>query len=308
MNRRWRIGLTSIFIALVVAPLLLAGFVAPYPYAEQHREYPYAPPAAVRFVKARPFVEVSGRWCEVRLLPGNGRLFGVAAPCVIFLSGTDGNGRDVFSRLLYGGRISLMTGLLSAFLSLALGLAAGVVAGYFGGWPDWLLMRGGELVMALPWLYLLLATRALLPLHISAVEAFVWPAAIIGAVGWVRPARLIRGVVLSGKERGFVLAARGFGAGHAYLIRRHLLPLTGSVVVTQATVLIPLYMLAEMSLSFLGLGVEEPMPSWGNMLTEASHYHALILHRWLLAPGVAAIPVLLGFLLLADILLDGRHD
>ena len=287
MSRRWRIGLTSIFIVLVLAPLLLAEFVAPYPYAEQHREYPYAPPAAVRFVKGRPFVEMGGHWCKVRLFPGNGRLFGVAAPCLIFLSGTDGNGRDVFSRLLYGGRISLMTGLLSAFLSLALGLAAGVVAGYFGGWSDWLLMRGGELVMALPWLYLLLATRALLPLHMSAVEAFVWPAAIIGAVGWVRPARLIRGAVLR---------------------RRHLLPLTGSVVVTQATVLIPLYMLAEMSLSFLGLGVEEPMPSWGNMLTEASQYHALILHRWLLAPGVAAIPVLLGFLLLADILLDGRHD
>ena len=84
--------------------------------------------------------------------------------------------------------------------------------------------------------------------------------------------------------------------------------MTTSVVVTQATLLIPLYMMAEMSLSFLGLGIEEPLPSWGNMLTEASQYHALVLHRWLLAPGVAAIPVLLGFLLLADALLDGRRD
>ncbi len=306
MSRRWRVGLAAGLLGLVLAPLLLAGFLAPYPYAEQHREYPYAPPAQLRFMKARPFVGVGGQWYAVRLFPGNGRLFGVAPHGVIFLSGTDGYGRDVLSRLLYGGRVSLATGLLSAFLSLTLGLAVGAVAGYFGGWPDWILMRGGELVMALPWLYLLLATRALLPLRIPMAEAVFWPAAIIGAVGWVRPARLIRGVVLSGKERGFVQAARGFGAGHAYLIRRHLLPLTTGVVVTQATILIPLYMLAEMTLSFLGLGVEEPMASWGNMLTEARQYHALVLHRWLLAPGVAAIPVLLGFLMLADALLDRR--
>ena len=161
-------------------------------------------------------------------------------------------------------------------------------------------MRGAELVMALPWLYLLLASRALLPLHIPPMQAILLPAAMIGVLGWTRPARLIRGVILSGKERGFVLAARGFGAGHAYLIRRHLLPMTAGVVATQATILIPQYMLAEMALSFLGLGVSEPVPSWGNMLTDARQYHALVLHTWLLAPGFAAVPVLLAFLLLTQ--------
>jgi peptide/nickel transport system permease protein len=165
-------------------------------------------------------------------------------------------------------------------------------------------MRCGELVMALPWLYLLLAVRAFLPLHITTVQAFFLLVAIIGGVGWVRPARLIRGVVLSARERGFVLAARGFGASNAYLIRRHILPLTLGVVLTQATVLIPQYILAEVALSFLGLGVGEPVPSWGNMLAEAQQYHALVAHGWMLAPGLAIIPVLLGYLLLADTLLE----
>ena len=135
-------------------------------------------------------------------------------------------------------------------------------------------------------------------------EAFLLLIAIIGGVGWVRPARLVRGAVLSAREQGFVLAARGFGAGPVYLIRRHILPLTWGILLTQATLLIPQYILAEVTLSFLGLGVGEPMPSWGNMLSEARQFHALVTHPWLLAPGVAAIPVLLGYMILADNLLD----
>ena len=171
------------------------------------------------------------------------------------------------------------------------------------------MMRGSELFMTLPWLYLLLAVRAFLPLHIGPLEAFFLLVAIIGGVGWVRPARLIRGVVLSARERPFVLAARGFGAGPVYLIRRHILPFTWPVTLTQATVLIPQYILAEVTLSFLGLGVGEPVPSWGNMLAEARQYHVLTGHAWLLAPGAAAIPVLLGYLLLADELsLENQED
>ncbi len=150
--------------------------------------------------------------------------------------------------------------------------------------------------------------RAFLPLHISPTQAFFLLVAIIGTVGWVRPAPIVRGVVLSARERGFVLAARGFGASPRYLIRRHILPLTWSVVVTQATVLIPQYILAEVTLSFLGLGVGEPVPSWGNMLAEARQYHTLVAHTWMLAPGLATVPVLLGYLTLADILLEGRES
>src|SRR5665811_1959330 len=131
---------------------------------------------------------------------------------------------------------------------------------------------------------------------ITTVQAFFLIVAIIGGVGWVRPARLIRGVVLSAKERGYVQAARGFGASDGYLIRRHILPLTLGVVLTQATILIPQYILAEVTLSFLGLGVGEPVPSWGNMLAEARQYYSLVSHGWMLAPGLATVPVLLGYL------------
>ena len=333
--RPTRILFSLWLLGLLHAAVLLAGFVAPYPYAEQHREYPYAPPSRVHWwdaeghFHARPFVyglapdAASGGYREdpaqlypIRFLVRAGsreagpldfprRLFGVDAPGVLFLLGSDGYGRDVFSRLLYGGQVSLLTGILAAALSLSLGLVIGMAAGFFGGWLDAVLMRGGELVMALPWLYLLLAVRALLPLNISTVQAFLLLIAIIGGVGWVRPSRLVRGVVLAARESGFVEAARGFGAGDGYLIRRHILPTTLPVVWTQASVLIPQYILAEVALSFLGLGVGQPVPSWGNMLAEARQYHALLNYPWLLAPGLAAVPILLGYLALADALSEG---
>ena len=319
MSRRAKITLALATLGVLHAAVALAGFLAPYEFAEQHREFPYAPPTRVRFTDAagrfhlHPFVyatepDGAGGYREDRTrafplrlrLPH--RLFGVDEPGVIFPLGTDSIGRDVFSRLLYGGRVSLVTGLAATLLSLALGVAFGVLAGYFGGWPDRLLMRGAELAMALPWLYLLLAVRAFLPLHIGTLQAFALLIAIIGGIGWVRPARLVRGVVLSGRERGYVEAARGFGASDAYLIRRHMLPMTFGVALTQATVLIPQFVLAEVALSFLGLGVSEPVPSWGNMLAEARQYSAIVSHAWMLAPGLALAPILLGYLLLADAL------
>jgi peptide/nickel transport system permease protein len=317
-----KLRFTLVWLAVLHALVVLAGWVAPYDYAEQHRDYPFVPPTRIHFSDAsgrfhlRPFVygvttdsatadyrEDRGRRHPVRFFVG-GRLFGVAPPGVLFLWGSDAYGRDVLSRVLYGGRISLLTGLVAAFLSLSLGLLWGTLAGFHGGSVDRLLMRGAELFLALPWLYLLLGVRAFLPLHISPTQAFFLLVAIIGTVGWVRPARIVRGVVLSARERGFVLAARGFGASSWYLLRRHILPLTWSVVLTQATILIPQYIVAEVTLSFLGLGVGEPVPSWGNMLAEARQYHSLIAHTWMLAPGLATVPLLLGYLTLADTLLE----
>jgi peptide/nickel transport system permease protein len=264
--------LVAILVVLHLA-IFAAGWIAPYHYADQHREHVYQPP-----------------------LTRAGEHF--------FILGTDGYGRDVFSRVLYGAQVSLLTGLLATAVSLGIGWALGTIAGFFGGWVDQVIMRGSEFFMALPWLYLLLAIRAFLPLKMTSFDAFLLLICIIGGVGWVRPARLVRGVVLSARERGFVHAARGFGAGPAYLIRRHIVPLTSGVILTQATVLVPHYILAEVTLSFPGLGVGEPTPSWGNMLAEARQYHALVSHPWLLAPGLAAIPVLIVYLFLADTLID----
>ncbi len=309
-----------VFLAAMHGAVLLAGFLAPYPYAEQHRDYPFAKPMRPHFFDdagrfhLRPFVidpnDAARTWPVQFFVPAAAsseglisfprRLFGVPPSGVVFLFGADTYGRDVFSRLIYGAQISLFTGLIAAFLSLGLGLLFGTLAGYFGGWPDQVLMRTGELVLALPWLYLLLAIRAFLPLHITTLQAFFLLIVVIGSVGWVRPARLVRGIVLSGKERDFVIAARGFGASGFYLVRRHILPLTWGILLTQATVLIPQYILAEVSLSFLGLGVGEPVPSWGNMLAEGLQYHAMVSHAWLLAPGLATIPILMAYLVLAD--------
>lgn len=294
------------FLLALHAAALGAGFLAPYDYAEQHRGYPLAAPMRVRFAGLRPYVadpNHPGRRWPVRFFV-SGRLFGVERPGVLFLLGSDAFGRDVFSRLLYGARVSLFTGLLATVVALGLGLVLGTIAGYFGGWLDPLLMRGSELVLALPWLYLLLAVRAFLPLHIGTLQAFLLLIAVIGGVGWVRPARLVRGVVLSGKEREFVTVARGFGASDLYLIRRHILPQTWRILVTQATVLIPQFLLAEVSLSFLGLGVGEPVPSWGNMLAEGMQFYTVVNDPWLLSPGLITVPVLMMYMVLSDSLLD----
>jgi peptide/nickel transport system permease protein len=309
MTARVRLALGALVLAHCA--VLLAGYLAPYPYAEQHRDYPYAAPMRIHFRGLHPFVYgLAGDHARVyplRLFPGTHRLFGVDGPGVVFLLGTDGFGRDVFSRLLYGARISLFTGLMAAAVSLGLGLLLGTAAGYYGGAVDQILMRGSELFLALPWLYLLLGIRAFLPLHISTLETVALLVVMIGCLGWVRPARLVRGVILSGKERAFVAAARGFGASDVYLIRRHLLPLTWGVILTQATVLIPRYVLAEVTLSFVGLGIGEPVPSWGNMLAEAREYSSVVSHFWLLAPGLALIPVLLAYLALADAFLEADN-
>jgi peptide/nickel transport system permease protein len=182
---------------------------------------------------------------------------------------------------------------VAAGVSLALAVALGGISGFYGGWLDNVIMRLGELFLALPWLYLLLAVRAFLPLHINPTQTFLLLVLVIGLIGWARPARLIRGVALSARERHYVLAARGFGASDLYLLRRHVLPETYGVLLTQAALLIPQYILAEITLSFLGLGVDEPVPSWGNMLASLQNYSVLTSYLWMFIPGLVLILVFL---------------
>jgi peptide/nickel transport system permease protein len=137
--------------------------------------------------------------------------------------------------------------------------------------------------------------RACLPLHISSVIAFLLVTAVMGLVGWARPARLVRGIALAAKESGFVMSARGFGASDFYLIRRHVLPETFSVLLTQLALLVPQYIMAEVTLSYLGLGVGEPTPSLGNLLASAQSYHVLVSYWWMMLPAVAIIPVILAY-------------
>jgi peptide/nickel transport system permease protein len=309
-----------------------AGFFAPYDPAAQDREHPYAPPMRLHFVDAqgglhlRPFFYaqtlragsfeiyeedrtkatpmkffVSGSPYRVLgVLPLRTHLFGSDTP--VYLLGTDGYGRDQFSRVLFGGQVSLLAGLIGAGLTLSIGLCVGAAAGFWGGWKDEALMRVAELFLALPWIYLLFAVRAFLPLAVPPLKAFLLVVAVIGAVGWARPARMVRGIVLSAKERDFVRAARGFGASGGYLLRQHILPETAGVLLTQAAILVPQFVLAEMTLSFLGLGVPEPMPSWGNLLASLQHYNVLVSYWWMYLPALAMVPFFLGYLVFASLL------
>jgi len=313
--------------------ILCAGFFAPYDPTAQDRRHPYAPPTRLHFVDTsghfhvRPFFypipldeiaaqqsstnrsrsvplrffEVGAPYHLFGIIPVRLHLFG-ANEAPLYLLGSDAFGRDLFSRILYGGQISLLAGLLGAALTLVLGLCVGATAGYFGGWGDALLMRLAELFLALPWLYLLFALRAFLPLSVSHIQAFLLVTLVIGAVGWARPSRLVRGIVLSARERDFVRAARGFGASGCYLLRRHILPQTTSVLLTQAAILVPQFVLAEMTLSFLGLGVPEPAPSWGNLLASLQQYSVLVSYWWMYLPALVIVPFFLGYLALASLL------
>jgi len=289
---------------------LFAGFLSPYDPTEQNRALPFNPPMKIHFfdergvIHLRPFVyDGNSAIIPLQFFVGT-HLFGVDQPARIFLLGSDDYGRDQFSRLLHGGRISLLGGWIAATLSLGIGLVAGTFAAYRGGWWDEAVMRLAELFLALPWLYLLLAVRAFLPLAIDPEPAFLLVTATIGVIGWARPARLVRSAVLEAKERAYVLAARSFGAGNLYLVIRHILPETRSVVLTQAAILVPLYMLAEVALSYLGLGVGEPAPSWGSMLASLRQYHVLTSFWWMAAPGLFLVPLCFCFHICADALAE----
>jgi peptide/nickel transport system substrate-binding protein len=249
------------------------------------------------------YVDDTTRRYPVRLL-SNGHLLGVDAPARLSLLGTDGFGRDVFSRVLHGGRISVAAGVLATLCALLVGMTLGTLAGFFGGVLDRVVMRAADVFMALPWIYLLFAVRAALPLHIDTRATFVMLVAVLGVVGWARPARMVRGIVLSARERTYVRAAEGFGASSPYLLRRHILPHTYSLVLTQASVLIPQYLLAEVALSFLGLGIGEPTASWGGMLGTLQQYHVLTSYWWMLAPAVALATVAFAYHALTTLVQD----
>jgi peptide/nickel transport system permease protein len=325
---------TVILLAAFHSLILFAGFFAPYGFSAQDRQLPFAPPTRLHFFDGagkfhfRPFVYGfqddpanfssylvdNSRQYPIRLfvhgapykliglIPMRIRLFGVQERGRIFLMGSDGFGRDQFSRVLYGGQISLLAGLIAAALAVSFGMILGGLAGFYGGWIDSALMRGGELFLALPWLYLLFAVRAALPLHVSDSQVFLLLVGVMGLIGWARPARLIRGVVLSAKERNFVLAARGFGASDSYLLWRHVLPQTGGVLLTQIALLIPQYILAEVTLTFLGLGVGEPMPSWGSLLSSLQQYSVLTSYWWMFLPALLLMPLFLAYYMAADAL------
>lgn len=332
MNTQIKIWIAAVFLALLHGVIVLAGFLAPYGPISQNRDFPFAPPTRLHFADAqgrwhlRPFVYrtvpgaqgineyeeslearfplhffVRGEEYKIAgLFSSNVHLFEVESPAQIFLAGTDNYGRDQFSRVLYGGRISLGAGLMATAITLLLGMLIGTASGFYGRWIDESMMRVAELFLVLPWFYLLLGVRAFLPLHLTPLQAFFLLVGVVGTIGWARPARLVRGIVLSAKTRKYVKASRGFGASDLHILRRHVLPHTYGVLLTQAALLVPQYVIAEVTLSFLGLGISEPVPSWGNLLASLQQYNVLVSYWWMLAPALALVVFCLGYLTVAN--------
>ncbi|MCK4245067.1 MAG: ABC transporter permease [Candidatus Omnitrophica bacterium] len=316
---------------------IFADFIAPYPYDLQNRTMCYAPPTKIHFTesngrfhlrpfvyryylkdsiyrkyeedKSRPyFIHLFHRGTKHRVfgvIPSQYYLFGVEAPAVLYLFGADLYGRDTFSRILQGSRVSLSIGLVGVSISFFLGLLLGGISGYFGGKLDTFLMRTAELVMIFPGFYLMLALRATFPTTLSTIQVYLMIVVILSLIGWASLARIIRGMVLSLREEDYVLAARAIGASNSRIILRHILPNTLSYTITAATLSIPGYILGESALSLLGLGIQEPAASWGNMLAAAIGNLQVVSHfPWVLIPGFFIFITVMAFNFLGDGLRD----
>jgi peptide/nickel transport system permease protein len=321
---RRRLGLAVIiafFLAAVFADLL-----APYDYRQQTRSEPWAPASPLRLRDRegnwhlRPFIYqtrmidplerryeedaskvhplglfVRGdRYSAFGLVESDLHLFGVAngagdrAPRVRLL-GTDALGRDRFSRLVHAIRFSLIVAPAGVVLASLIGILIGIVSGYASRVIDTALMGAADSMLALPALVLILAARAAFPLELPPLNAGVLLVAMLSLIGWAEMARLTRGLVRSFRDREFVVAAEATGLSDARILVRHILPNIASPLITQATLLLPAFLLAEVALSFLGVGLQEPVPSLGNLLAEAGDITQLRLRPLLLLSPAAAI-------------------
>lgn len=337
--RRHRLAILSLWVlGFLYSLAIFADFVAPYDFDSEKRQLSYCPPMRLYFFDEsgrfhiRPFVyEYSYSFDEhynrvyvqdrskrfpvklfvkgdehnlLGVFPMKTRLFGVEEPGRIYIMGADYRGRDLFSRILYGSRVSLSIGFVGVTVSFVVGMIVGGISGYFGGRTDNALMRLCEMVMMIPGFYLMLALRAAFPSDLSSIEIYLMIVLIMSFIGWAGLARVIRGMVLSIREKEFVTAARASGEGALRIIIRHILPNTFSYVIVAVTLSIPGYILGESALSLIGLGIQEPHASWGNLLSEAMNVGEIKFHPWILIPGLFIFFAVMAFNFLGDGLRD----
>ena len=221
-----------------------------------------------------------------------------------YMLGADMKGRCIFSRICYGSRVSMSIGILGAAIVFVIGMFVGGVSGYFGGAIDNVLQRLCELIMLLPGFYLLLMLRFLFPPDMSSVTVYFAVVLILALVGWAPLARVIRGMVLSIRSNDYIQSARAIGQTDLAIIVKHVLPNTLSYAIVAVTLAIPGYIIGESALSVLGLGIMEPIPSWGNMLQKATEINELQQHPWVLWPGFFIFVAIMAFNLVGDGLRD----
>lgn len=327
-----------IILGLIYLALFLADFIAPYTKDFSDRTMAYVPPSKVFTIDqngklSKPYTynyirEFNPQTLEIEynldrsqkhyikffsqgepykflgLIPMKRHLVTTDANGRLFLLGTDINGRDVFSRLLFGGRISMTIGFLALFVLFPIGLLYGGISGYFGGKIDMIMMRFAEAVMSIPSFYLLIILASILPSGMTSTQRFLLIVIILALIGWAGFARVIRGMVLSIKNQEYIQAAQSIGASKMRIITKHILPQTTSFVIVAMTLSIPSYILSESGLSFLGLGIQQPDASWGNMLKEAQEFTNILYRPWLLIPGFLIFVSVLAFNLIGDTIRD----